>query len=262
MLMGRKFSWLMLIAAVIAPAVLYLGREPSTDQPQSVPAPAMISGPSIRYPIEALEPTADSLPALPDSDDTVHRAVAALFGKRLESLVISKDMVRRLVATIDNLSRDHVSAQLMPVKPVSGLTLTTQTDAGVAIARENAARYLPYLRIAQAVPTDQLVALYARFYPLLQQQYEALGYPNGYFNDRLVQVIDHLLATPDVREPLVLVQPRVLYEFADPTLQNLSAGQKILLRMGAENRQEAKAKLREFRQAITAENAAGDLRAP
>jgi hypothetical protein len=77
-----------------------------------------------------------------------------------------------------------------------------------------------------------------------------------------VQVIDHLLATPDVREPLVLVQPRVLYEFADPTLQNLSAGQKILLRMGAENRQEAKAKLREFRQAITAENSAGDLRGP
>jgi hypothetical protein len=137
-----------------------------------------------------------------------------------------------------------------------------QTDAGVAIARENAARYWPYVRIAQAVPTDKLVALYARFYPLLQQQYEALGYPNGYFNDRVVQVIDHLLATPDVREPLVLVQPRVLYEFADPTLQDLSAGQKILLRMGAENRQEAKAKLREFRQAITAENAAGDLRGP
>ena len=257
--MGRKIFWLMLIAAVIAPVVLYLGREPNTDQPQTAPAPAMISEPSIRYPIEALGPTADSLPPLRDSDDTVHRAVAALFGKRLESLVISKDIVRRLVATIDNLSRDHVSAQLMPVKPVAGLTLTMQTDAGVAIARENAARYGPYVRIAQAVPTDQLVALYARFYPLLQQQYEALGHPNGYFNDRVVQVIDDLLATPDVSEPLVLVQPRVLYEFADPTLQNLSAGQKILLRMGAENRQEAKAKLREIRQAITAENAAGDF---
>ena len=78
----------------------------------------------------------------------------------------------------------------------------------------------------------------------------------------LVEVIDHLLATPDVTEPLVLVQPRVLYEFADPTLQNLSAGQKILLRMGAENRQQAKAKLREIRQAITAENPAGDFSVP
>jgi Protein of unknown function (DUF3014) len=260
MLMGRKFL-LLLIAAVLVPAAFYLWRELDTDQRQPAPAPAITPEPSIRYPIEGLGAAADSLPPLSESDDAVHRAVAALLGG-FERLVISQDILRRVVATIDNLSRDHVSAQLVPVKPVGGLTLTTQTDAGVAIARENAARYRPYVRIAQAVPTDKLVALYTRFYPLLQQQYEALGYPDGYFNDRLVQVIDHLLATPDVREPLVLVQPRVLYEFADPTLQNLSAGQKILLRMGAENRQEAKAKLREFRQAITAENSAGDLRGP
>lgn len=259
--MGRKFL-LIIIAAALAPAAFYLWRELNKDQQQTAPGPAVISEPSVRYPVDDLGPAADSLPPLDESDDTVHRAVAALLGGKFERLVISQDIVRRVVATIDNLSRDHVSAQLMPVKPVSGLTLTMQTDAGVAIARENAARYWPYVRIAQAVPTDKLVALYARFYPLLQQQYEALGYPNGYFNDRLVQVIDHLLATPDVREPLVLVQPRVLYEFADPTLQHLSAGQKILLRMGAENRQQAKAKLREFRQAITAENAAGDLRGP
>lgn len=259
--MGRKFL-LVLIVAMLAPAAFYLWREHSEDQRQTAPAPAMIPEPSIRYPVDDLGPMADSLPPLSESDDTVHRAVGALLGGKFERLIISQDIVRRVVATIDNLSRDHVSAQLMPVKPVSGLTLTMQTDAGVAIARENAARYWPYVRIAQAVPTDKLVALYARFYPLLQQQYEALGYPNGYFNDRVVQVIDHLLATPDVREPLVLVQPRVLYEFADPTLQDLSAGQKILLRMGAENRQEAKAKLREFRQAITAENTAGDLRGP
>ncbi|HEX6173416.1 MAG TPA: DUF3014 domain-containing protein [Candidatus Binatia bacterium] len=259
--MGRKFL-LVLIAAVLAPAAFYLWRELNKDQRQAAPAPAMVPEPSVRYPVEDLGPMADSLPPLSESDDTVHRAVAALFGGGFERLVISKDIVRRVVATIDNLSRDQVSAQLMPVKPAGGLTLTMETDAGVAIARENAARYLPYVRIALAVPTDKLAALYVRFYPLLQQQYEALGYPDGYFNDRVVQVIDHLLATPDVREPLVLVQPRVLYEFADPTLQNLSAGQKILLRMGAENRQQAKAKLREFRQAITAENAAGDLRGP
>ena len=259
--MGRKFL-LLLLAAVLAPAGFYLWRELNRDQRQTAPVPAMIPEPSIRYPVDDLGPVADSLPLLSESDDTVHRAVAALLGGNFERLVISQDILRRVVATIDNLSRDHVSAQMMPVKPVGGLTLTMQTDAGVAIARENAARYWPYVRIAQAVPTDQLVALYVRFYPLLQQQYEALGYPNGYFNDRLVQVIDHLLATPDVSEPLVLVQPRVLYEFADPTLQNLSAGQKILLRMGAENRQKAKTKLREIRQAITAKSAAGDLRGP
>jgi hypothetical protein len=107
------------------------------------------------------------------------------------------------------------------------------------------------LRLADAVPTDALVAVYARFYPLFQQQYEKLGYPGKYFNDRAVEVIDHLLATPAVQEPLLLLQPRVLYVFADPKLESLSAGQKIILRMGRENREKLKSKLREIRQALT-----------
>jgi hypothetical protein len=262
MLMDRKFLWLILIVAVGSPAALYLWREANRDQPQSPPAPASIAEPPIRYPIEADGSAAESLPPLGDSDGIVRRALAALFGPRLENLFISQDIVRRVVATVDNLPRDHVSSRLMPVKPAHGLLLTTQTERGLALGPENAARYRPYVRLAQAVPTDKLVAVYTRFYPLLQQQYEGLGYPDGYFNDRVVQVIDHMLATPDVDGPLLLVQERVLYEFADPTLEELSAGQKILLRIGAENRVKIKAKLREIRQALTSQNAIEDFPAP
>jgi len=64
-------------------------------------------------------------------------------------------------------------------------------------------------------------------------------------------VIDHLLATPEPAAPLAVLQPRVLYEFANPDLEARSAGQKALLRMGPENERLVKAKLREFRGAIT-----------
>jgi hypothetical protein len=74
-----------------------------------------------------------------------------------------------------------------------------------------------------------------------------LGYPNGYFNDRLVEVIDNLLAAPDVKGPVKLVVPHVLYEYADPDLQQRSAGQKLLIRMGPANAAKVKAKLREIR---------------
>jgi len=87
-------------------------------------------------------------------------------------------------------------------------------------------------------------------YPLLQQDYEQLGYPGRYFNDRVVQVIDHLLNTPEVQAPVLLIQPKVLYEFADPKLEELSAGQKILVRIGHENAVKVKAKLREIRSAL------------
>jgi hypothetical protein len=41
-----------------------------------------------------------------------------------------------------------------------------------------------------------------------------------------------------------------MYEFADPNLEALSAGEKILLRMGAENAAKIKVKLREIRHAL------------
>ena len=106
------------------------------------------------------------------------------------------------------------------------------------------------MRLAEALPTEPLVALYTRFYPLFQEQYENLGYPDKYFNDRVVEVVDHLLATPEVQEPVRLVQPGVLYQFADPKLENLSAGQKIFLRMGQANAAKLKSKLREIRRAL------------
>ena len=97
---------------------------------------------------------------------------------------------------------------------------------------------------------DALVDLYRRYYPRLQAAYVDLGYPDGYFNDRVIEVIDHLLETPDSTAPASLVRPHVLYEFADPELEALSAGQKLLIRMGPENATRSKAALAQLRERI------------
>jgi hypothetical protein len=99
---------------------------------------------------------------------------------------------------------------------------------------------------------QQVAAVYVHFYPLFQEAYQDLGYPNGYFNDRLVQVIDSLLATPQPAAPIQLVRPNVMYTFADPALESRPAGQKLLIRMGPDNAAIIKAKLTELRTAITA----------
>ena len=51
-------------------------------------------------------------------------------------------------------------------------------------------------------------------------------------------------------EPYRLVKPEAVYQFADEELESLSAGQKILLRMGSENAARVKSKLSEFRHAL------------
>jgi len=66
----------------------------------------------------------------------------------------------------------------------------------------------------------------------------------------LIPIIDHLLATPDISEPIQLVQPKVLYQFADPELEKCSWGQKTLIRMGPANAAAVKTKLREIRASI------------
>jgi len=100
------------------------------------------------------------------------------------------------------------------------------------------------------VDARQAVAWYVRYYPLFQQAYRELGYPRGYFNDRLVAAIDNMLAAPDLTAPIALVRGDTYYRFVDPSLQGLSAGQKLLLRMGPANAAKLKAKLREVRAAL------------
>jgi hypothetical protein len=120
----------------------------------------------------------------------------------------------------------------------------------VTLSPQNEARYAPFIELVKVTDTKQLVALYFHFYPLFQQAYEDLGYPSQYFNDRLIEVIDNLLATPDVKGPIELTQPNVLFLYADPKLEALSAGQKTMLRMGPDNERVLKDKLRQLREAL------------
>jgi hypothetical protein len=136
------------------------------------------------------------------------------------------------------------------VQPAEGDFIAAREDDRILLSEANYGRYDRIVSALDATSADRLASVYFRYYPLFQQAYVELGYPSGYFNDRLVEVIDHLLATPDVEGAIELRQPSVYYTFADPDLEALSAGQKLLLRVGPEHRATIKKKLREFRAQI------------
>jgi hypothetical protein len=104
--------------------------------------------------------------------------------------------------------------------------------------------------IAEVTNAKKLVTLYIRLYPLFQQSYEELGYHNSYFNDRLIETIDDLLETPDIKDPIKLIQPKYFYLFADTDLEELSVGQKIMLRLGNINTRLIKTRLNEIKQEL------------
>lgn len=264
--MSKVIWWLIVFLGIglLALIVYYALPKTAPEAAPSVPStatatvpPATDAEPAIRHPVSP-RTGEKPLPALDVSDSTMRNALDELLSeKTLVDLFQMRDFVRRVVATIDNIPRNKVALRLLPVKPAGGAFLVAGKNQSLAIAADNAARYAPYLRLANSLDTAKLVALYFHFYPLFQQAYQELGYPKGYFNDRLVEVIDHLLAAPEVAAALKLVRPKVLYLYADPALEGRSAGQKVLLRIGSENAALVRAKLRDIRSELMRQAAAG-----
>jgi hypothetical protein len=242
-------------------AVFYLTRqEPEplaqTWEPAETPNPPSAQAePAIRYPVPENQDSqlaSKPLPSLQDSDQSVSDALSGLLGRQsLKKIFRLDDIVRNIVVTVDNMPRQTMAMRQLPVKPADGIFLTEGTGNSLSISAKNAERYAPYIRIAEMVDAKKLVAVYVHFYPLFQRAYQELGYPQGYFNDRLIQVIDHLLDAPQVEGAIMLVQPHVLYRFEDSDLEADSAGHKIMVRMGSENAAKVKAKLREIRRQLT-----------
>jgi hypothetical protein len=261
--MNENIKWGAAAAAVVGlsiGAVVYFSGRKHTEPPPAEPAiaatPPPVAAPeepAIKHPLPAAQQQ-EALPALNESDDTIQGAVKGIIGEKpFEQIFIPDDLVRHIVVTIDNLPEQKVAEKIRALKPVPGKFAVQGSDVAPVLDPANYARYESLVKLLASTDTKQLIATYTRYYPLFQEAYESLGHPPEYFNDRLVVVVDHLLETPEVHDPVRLVQPSVYYQFADPQLESLSAGQKALIRMGSANAAQVKAKLREVRRGLLAQ---------
>jgi hypothetical protein len=259
---------------VVGGGALYYFKYMKGGKPAEAPAPVAQAPARPEAPAEpehhpvATPADAKPLPALNESDSSIAQDLAGVIGKKsIDQMLVPEQVIRHIVVTVDNLPRTKVAEQMRPVKATGGETVTVANGDTITLSADNYARYAPFIKIVQNTNPQQLGALYLRYYPLFQQSYEDLGYPGQYFNDRLVQVIDHLLQTPDLRGPIELKQGKVFYEYADPALESRSAGQKLLMRMGPDNAAVIKKKLRELKTFVTTsqdppKDAAGSAAAP
>jgi len=254
-----------LIGAAIAVVVAGLGgwlywrghHTPLPTVPASAPPEAVAPEPAARieHPVPA-SPDAAATTPLPDLNDSDKALIDALgdasSGVNLGQYLVPESVVRHIVVTVDNLPRQKVAVDKRPVTPAAGAFIADGDELHATLDRRNFRRYEPMMDVIRKADMQRFAAVYLRFYPLFQKAYQDLGYPTGYFNDRLVKVIDMLLATPQIAGPIELIRPNVMYVFADPKVEALPAGQKLLIRIGPDNATAVKAKLMELRAIITA----------
>ncbi len=277
MTMNKTTAWIVLVLVVAGLTGWYFNaRKPVEDHPSMVNLPptaeAVEVPPPVKFPIEEaqvteepgsppeVQPEPEPLPALEQSDPEMLASLNDLMGaEKVAEWFVTEQLINRVVATVDSLPSRQVAPLILPLQPPAGKFLVVSSEQGEGLTRispDNAARYQPYIQLVSALDADAVVSVYVRYYPLIQQAYEALGYPGAYFNDRLVEVIDHLAATPEPTEAPLLVKPEAVYLYANEELEALSAGQKMLLRMGPENRQAIREKLAQVRAAVTRSTAA------
>ncbi len=263
----NKLPWLLAFVLILGLAAIFLWprSEPTPSPPVQVQeTPVEEEKPEVFEPPPpppmAVEPEVDvdPLPPLEESDDEVRQSALHLTGAEpVATYLAPSGVVRKIVVTVDNLPRDRVAMRLRAVQDLPGRFVASGSEDAPVLDDANFVRYRAFAAVVESLDTDQLIAVYRRLYPLFQEAYRELGYPEKTFHSRVIECIDDLLEAPEVRAGTRLVRPKVLYEYADPALESRSAGQKMLMRMGPDNAARIKAKLSEIRTELVEQSRAG-----
>lgn len=250
------------IAAIAIGALIILGVQYGTDWFADEPsdAPAAPATPAdepvvdaVAVPVEPMRAEPDEpaivLPPLNDSDGFVLEQLAS-FGLPAAWLD-HEDLVRRLAVVIDNAPRGELPRrQLGFLAPAGGFKVSKRGDA-IFIDPASFARYDGYLDILEAVDPQTLADTIELLSPLIVEGLAELGNHQGLL-DQINVAIDSVMGLQGLGPEVRLVQPEVLYQFADPALEALSPLQKQVLRLGPENLDRLQRYLLSFQEALRA----------
>lgn len=273
MSIGAKIGVIAVAAAAIAGVGYYFvtdetGRAPKLHelpnpvaiQPNAAPdIAAPLNKPVYDEPIPA--PVPQPLPDLDQSDSAVLAALKALNVNGLVEMVIPQEILRKFVRAVNVLDEGKVITEYRPIASpqgafaadsfnvkVSGGEVGEQQDVEqYRVSPKNYLRYTLFVQVISALDSDAAIALYKYYYPLLNRAHQELGMNKGNFHSVLIRAIDRVLSAPDANGDMLLIHPKVYYEFADPALEKLPDIHKLLLRMGPDNAQKIKASLRNVR---------------
>ncbi|MBV1872544.1 MAG: DUF3014 domain-containing protein [Gammaproteobacteria bacterium] len=167
----------------------------------------------------------------------------------------TEQVVRKSTAVLDGLSQGKVVRNLLGVLALhrpfiaKKVVSANQGEGSVDVYHfnpESYNRYSPFVESITSIDAAQLVSFYLHLSPLFYEAYVELGYQSGDVNTLFMNTLAQIQAAPALSWNVRLIRPKVLFQFEDQELEQRSALDKQLFRMGPKNMRALQQKAREI----------------
>jgi hypothetical protein len=219
-----------------------------TANPTPPAATAEAHPPPVEHDVTRVKP----LPSVAQSDTRARELVGLLSPEpELKKWVASEGLVRRFTAAVASIAEGEDPRALLSSMAPEGPFQVVERDGKTFIAPESFARYDGVARVFNSLDAETCVNTYKALRPLFDQAFVEIARPGQHFDETLSRAIQRMLDTPVPEGDIEVVHgPGVNYLYAAPELEQLSAAQKQLLRLGPANARAVQAKLRELQGAL------------
>ena len=221
-------------AAMVATYVVFRGG--------SAPAPtATAEAPSPVKPEPPVQPLGGdamsiTVPPLDETDALVRTLVRTLSSHpHVAAWLATEGRIRNFTLVVANIAEGKTPARLLRALRPSSPFRVIERSGDLYLDPRTYERYAGLADAAGSIDPAGAARLYATLKPRIEEAHRELGSLDQTFDRVLERSIVLLLETP-VEEDPVRVEPRgIVFGFAEEELEDLTAAQKQLLRMGPRN---------------------------
>lgn len=229
------------------------GRQPEVKTPDVIPQESDKSGTldsMMKEEMTTSTVSGDSGETM-SSDDFIRQKAERLRMNNVSRNWLKLDnLAARLVSLVDTISRGSVPVDAFrffaPKKPFQELTFRGDPALNAAVYR----RYQPVANLIAGLNPERVVEVLEAVYPVLEEEYETLGLPegNGNFQKKLDLAMENILAIDVTDSGVPLVRDSVTFRFADEALEKSSSLVKLFQRMGPSNTQKIQDKVKKIKE--------------
>jgi hypothetical protein len=203
-------------------------------------------------PVDAKPPAPPvNLPPLSEMDAFLRPLLQALSNRpELARWLATDDLVRQLAMAIDQASAGGSPARDFKVLAPSSPFVAARRGARRAIDPASYTRFDGLVTTVTTIDAARVAEIYKTIRPRLNEAYQSVGNPGSNVEAAVIKALDILIETPDVKEPIEIVERGGTWEYSDNSLEELMPTQKQLMRMGPANVEKVRVWLRALRDAI------------